>query len=89
MNAPIPLHHRSDLLLLIERALTSGTDQERKDLLGAALERIKALNVEYDNVCESRQAVQITLDAMKNAYDNMRDFAIGKGLDVAATFPPK
>lgn len=48
------LHERSDLLDLIQKALDSGTDQERKDLLAAALERIKALNGEYDKVCVSR-----------------------------------
>lgn len=56
------LHQRGDLLDLIDAALKGGTDQERKDLLAAAAQRIRDLNREYDAICSERGDVQRQLN---------------------------
>lgn len=50
------LHQRGDLLDLIQKAIDDSDTSHRefRELLAAALERIKSLNTEYDKVCESR-----------------------------------
>lgn len=55
-----PLHQRSDLLDLIDKAVKTGSPTT--ELLAAAAQRIRDLNSEYDQIVASRKEVQRRLD---------------------------
>lgn len=61
----IALSDRADLLDLIDKAVSEGTQQERLDLLIAAGARIRRMNTEHDAVCETRAAAVEEAETMR------------------------